>query len=211
MKTSKKLGLGVAMVVALFIGFATPAAAGGPYPLGVTSGTLTTTIGDFNLAPGSSGTPPCPEKAGTLALTTAASPNTWSVTGAFNGRFQFPAGSGNWYQADFTMLPGSGGSWSGTSSPYALTGSVGIQVRIYQLQLAGGPVNCAKTNLRCIITAAFSVTGSFTGTLPTAAVGDTAVISGTTAAPLVTSSCSPPWNSVGGTNATLTSLTMALT
>lgn len=210
MKTSKKLGLGVAMVVALFIGFGTPAGAAGPYPLSVTAGTLTTTLGDFDLAPGSSGTPPCPEKAGTLALTTGS--GTWTVAGNFNGRFQFPTGSGNWYQADFTMLPGSGGTWSGGASPYALAGTVGIQVRIYQLQAAGGPVNCEKTNLRCIITAAFSVTGSLTGTgtLPVVNPGSVAVLSGTTVAPLNVASCTAPWNAVGGTNATLTGLTMVV-
>jgi hypothetical protein len=208
MNATKKLGLAAATVLALFIGFAAPA--GASSRVEVTGGSLNTVLGAFDLTPGSQGVVPCPEKADTLTFTTTAT--NWTLANAFSGQFQFPAGSGNWYQADFTVLPGSGGTWSGTAPSQPLAGTIGIQVRIYQLQLSGGPLTCAKTNLRCIITGAFTLAASSayqagTGApgLPTTTTGDQGVINATSA-PLVTSSCSPPWNGVGGTVATLAGL-----
>jgi hypothetical protein len=209
MKTTKKLGFAAAIVVAMFIGFAAPAAAT-DRPIKVTSGTLDTFLGSFDLAPGSQGTPPCPEKVSTLKLTTSAN-GTWSTLGSYAGQFQFPAGSGTWYQADFTMLAGSGGTWSGAGPVHPVTGTLGIQVRITRIGSASSP-NCAKTDLRCIITGLFAVTGTYSGAspLPTTTTNDTILFNGNTVTPLTTSSCTIPWIFVGGTNATLNNVTMTV-
>jgi len=216
MHRTKKLTLAAVAAVALLIGLATPAAAGGPYPLEVTGGTLNTVLGTFDLTPGSQGTPPCPEKASTLALRTDndASPagaNRWSVGGTFSGQFRLgtpPAGP--WYQADFTVV--ANGTYAANPTPppdYFLTGTVTVQVRIYELN----PATCLKDTLKCIIAGRFVITsGEFNGTLPNSAVGDTAVLDGSTGVPgglaLVTSSCSAPFVAANGSNATLVDLTM---
>jgi hypothetical protein len=209
MISTKKIGLAATILVALFIGFATPAAAS-DRPIQVTSGMLNTFLGSFDLTPGSQGTPPCPPKTSTLRLTTNAN-GTWSVGGSYAGQFQFPAGSGTWYQADFTMLAGSGGTWTGAGPTHPVAGTIAIQVRITRIGSATSP-NCTKSDLRCIITGVFAVTGTYAGAapLPTTTVGDTISFNGNTTSPLQTSSCTIPWSFVGGTNATLTNVTMTL-
>lgn len=209
MNATKKFGLAATVVVALLIGFAAPASAT-DHPAQITSGMLNTFLGSFDLAPGSQGTPPCPPKANTLRLTTEAD-GTWSVSGGYAGQFQFPAGSGTWYQADFTMLAGSAGTWTGPGPTHPVAGTLAIQVRITRIGSATSP-NCAKTDLRCIITGIFGVTGTYNGAspLPTTTVGDTVSLNGSTSVPLQTSSCTIPWVFVGGTNATLTNVTMTL-
>jgi hypothetical protein len=228
MRTAKKLGLAAVVVFALFAGFAAPA--GATRPVEIVSGTLTTVLGNFDLTPGSQGTPPCPEKPDTLAFTTTLTTpgppptGTWTLNGTFSGQFQFPPLSGNWFQADFTILPGSGGTWTGATQPpptpstQPMLGTIGVQVRIYQLFLAGQPVNCQKNNLRCIISGVFRLQSTSTYKtlagnpgLPTTTTGDLVTIDAATGPqpafpPLSVSSCSPPWNAVGGTNAQITNL-----
>jgi hypothetical protein len=211
MRTTRKLGLAAAVLVSLVIGFSAPAGAAGAE---VVSGTLTTVLGDFDLTPGSQGPGPCPDKADTLTFTTTAG-GTWQVAGTFSGQFQFPAGSGNWYQADFTMLAGSQGNWGGAAPTQTLTGNLIVRVDLYLEKLASDPTaNCTKSNLRCRITGAFALTAASTYKsagaggvgpgLPTTTAGDLATITANTFAPLQVANCTAPWNGVAGTAASLT-------
>jgi hypothetical protein len=212
MKTIKNLGLATAVVLALFLGFAAPA--GATNLVDIQSGTLTTALGNFDL--GADPLPQCPEQTSTLRFTTTAAPNNWTLSGAFGGLFELPAGSGNIYRATFTILAGSGGAWgplaAGTN---ALTGVVGVRVDIRAVSVNGSPVNCVGV-ATCTITGAFALqagsayksagTGGVGPGLPTTVAGDLVTITATTAQPLVVSNCAPPFNSVGGTNASLTNL-----
>lgn len=214
MRLLTKLALLAALVLATIAGTATPASA--TTPAEITSGVITTVLGNIDLTPGSQGTPPCPEKPTTWTFTTTTGPDRWSLGGSFSRQFQFPPGSGNWYQVDRTVLPGSGGPWTGAAPTQTLTGTIAIQTRYYQLQLTGGPLNCAKTNLRCILTGAFTVaaTSTYKPTagapgLPTTTTGDAATLNATSGA-MVVSSCSPPWNGWGGTVMTLTNLQLSV-
>jgi hypothetical protein len=214
MRLLTKLALLATLVLATIAGTATPASA--TSSVEVTSGTITTVLGNIDLTPGSQGPMPCPEKSSRWQFTTTTAPDRWTLSGSFSRQFEFPAGSGNWYQVDRTVLPGPGGAWSGMAPTQALTGAIGIQTRYYQLQLAGGPLNCAKTNLRCILTGAFTVAATSTYKaapgapgLPVTTSSDSATIDATSG-PMVTSSCTPPWNGWGGTTMTLTNLQLTV-
>jgi hypothetical protein len=212
MRLLTKLALLATLVLATIAGTATPASA--TSPVEVTGGTQNTVVFGSSLFPLMSdpGPLPCPAKPSTLQLTTTANPDRWTLGGTFSVQFQFPPGSGNWYQLDRTILPGSGGAWAGSAPTQALTGAIGIQTRVYQLKLGPGPLDCTKSNLRCIVTAAFTLAGTSTYKtapgapgLPTTATGDSATVSATSG-PTVTSSCTAPWNVVGGTVMTLIDL-----
>jgi hypothetical protein len=211
-------------MLTLFAGFATPAGAVGAE---VVSGTLTTALGDFDLTPGSQGEPPCPDKADNVAFQKTKTNNgpppsgTWTVAGFFSGQFQFPAGSGNWYQADFTFLAGSNGTWGLAPPTQALAGNVVLRLDIYLEKLASDPTaNCTKSNLRCRITGAFALTAASTYKsagaggvgpgLPTTTAGDLLTITANTFAPLQVASCTAPWNGVAGTNAQLTNVQLRI-
>jgi hypothetical protein len=212
MNAPKKIALATTLIVALVVGLAPPTAAT-DQPVETTSGTLMTVVGNFDLAP--SGAPtPCPDKESDRVFTTSAN-GTWSLAGSRSIQYQLPPGSGNWYQADRTVLFNSGTTWSGTAPTQSLAGTLVIQQRIYQLQLSGGPLNCEKNNLMCIINGVFTidpVTSTYRAIagpgLPATAPGDEVFINAS--GPLVVSSCRPPWNSVGGTTATLAGWTMTL-
>lgn len=213
MRATKRVGLAAVVVVALIVGFAAPASA---VPVDVVSGRLTTVLANFDLTPGSQGTPPCPEKPNTLDATTSAN-GTWGLTGGFSGQFQLPAGSGNWYQADFTIVGVANATWTGTAPTQVLNGTLVIQVAIYRLQQAGGPLNCAKTDLRCRVTGAITLNApqnppqptstykSLGSGLPATIPGDLVTLSGT--GPVqVKSPCTPPFSALGGTQVQLKDL-----
>jgi hypothetical protein len=209
MKVTQRLAA-AAVAATLLAGLATmPASATNllqlDYGVLTTSGFPTT----FDFVHASQGPRPCADKPPTLRFTADAN-GTWTLGGGFSHQFQFPTASGNWYQSDFTILTGSGGGWSGTAPFQPLTGTVGLQLRIYQLQLAGGPLLCQKTNLRCIMTGAFALqpTSEYVAWagppgLPTTTPGDRVTIDGSTPY-LATSSCAPPWNSVSAGPASIT-------
>jgi hypothetical protein len=210
MRTSRKLALAVTATLALLVGTATPAAANGPFPIDVVGGSFDSIV-DFDLTPGSQGSPPCPEKATTLAMTFdgTTTSGTWTITGSKARQTQFPTGSAgaDWYQLDVTYLAGSGGTYAAVGSPPptdTLTGTMGIRIRVYRIGTPASP-NCSKTDLRCIITGAFGITsGDFVGNpLPNPLPGDDLHLTSTTIAPLVTSSCTAPFFVLGGNPATL--------
>jgi hypothetical protein len=212
MRTTKNLALAAAVLLTLLTGLATPA--GASNPLAVRSGTLTTgPLGNFDLTPGSGGgtPPPCPTKPNTMVATTQAN-GTWTLTGGFSGQFELPAASGSWYQAEFAVLQVVNPTW-GAPAPagtHPLGGTVIVRVEIYQLQFQGGPLTCAKTNLRCRITSAQAIQPGSTykyasgSGLPATLLGDDITLN--TSGTAVTSSCSPPFNAVGGTVVSLTAL-----
>jgi len=234
MRTSTKFIAAAAMAVTLLIAVATPASAGGPFNIEVTSGDLTTALGVFDLSPGSTGTPPCDEKPDNLKFYTdadaiPAGANRWSVSGlrpppppvvnppgTFSGFFQLgdpPAGQ--WYQADFSIL--GAGTYAAKAPPnppdYTLAGTLTFSVTIYEVD----ETDCEKSvaNRKCIIAGRFVITaGFFTGTLPNPSVGDFASIDATTNTPgglaLVTSACSAPFVAANGTHATLDDLVMTV-
>jgi hypothetical protein len=208
MRATKSLGPVAILVVAIIVGFAAPA--GASKPTVVTAGLLNTVLGTFDLTPGSQGSEPCPEKTSTLKFTTTAG-GGWSAGGSFARQFQFPSGSGIWFQIDFTFLLGSGGTWSGTGPTYPLTGVLAISKRVTFIGSASNP-DCTKTNVMCqAINGVFAVTGTYTGTLPATRSGDQITFNGSTIIPLQTGSpCGPPWVAAGGTNATLSPLSMTI-
>lgn len=89
------------MVIAVVIALTAPAAA--TNPAWVTAGTLTTVLGNFDLAPGAYGPTPCPDKPDNLQFTTTAN-GGWTLAGAFSRQVELPASSGNWYQLDAVSL-----------------------------------------------------------------------------------------------------------
>jgi hypothetical protein len=216
MKISTKVLLAVALVIMSVAGFATPASA--TSPVEVTGGTQMTVLYPFVNLPlfSDQGALPCPAKPSTLQLTTTTGPDRWTLSGGASVQFQHPPGSGNWFQIDRTIFPGSGGAWAGTAPTQALTGVIGMQIQVYQLQPVGGPLTCAKTNLRCIITAAYTLAATSTykaapGSpgLPSTTTSDSATVDAASG-PTVTSSCAPPWNSIGATTTTLNNLQLTV-
>lgn len=239
MRTSKKLLIGAVLAVTFLIGVGTPASALGPFTSEIQGGTLDTAVGQFSLVPGSQGLPPCvdgsgnpfdPSKPDNLYFYTdadaapTAGPGRWSVNGlkapappttnpvaTFTTFFRLGTPpSGPWYQADFQVR--ADGTYALTApNTYNLTGTLTFSVRIYELNTAT-PL-CPKNTLRCIVNGRFGITtGTYNGTLPASAVGDTAVINASTAAAgglsLVTASCVAPFTALNGTTATLTGLTL---
>ncbi len=212
MRTTKKVGLTGAVVIALLLAMATPAAAGGPYPIEVTGGTLETVIGDFDLTPGSQGTPPCSPGTSTVALSTDNDANppgvgNFSVNGSYKSQFQQPAGSGHWYQADFTIIVIGVYTANPTPPPdYILVGTIiVVGVTITDIGQVGAPgfPNCSKNPVICNIGAVnIPFTGEFHGSLPNPATGDYAVIDATIPS-LVASPCNPPFSALNGTPANI--------
>jgi len=198
----RKVVVALASVLALFVISANPAAAAGPFNIDITGGFLTAAGNTFDLTPGSQGTPPCSPKASTLVLNTdTPAAGQWTVTGTFTTFFRLGTPpSGPWYQADITI--NAKGTYSG-SSPYTLATAASqhltFQARVYQVDTGG---SCAKDVLKCIIAGrAVSSAGSYTGTLPASAVGDTGSLTASTGNAgglnMVTSSCAAPfvaWN-----------------
>lgn len=212
--SARKAAVAIATVVAMFAVFASPASAAGPFPIDVTGGTLVAAGNTFDLTPGSGEIPPCPDKDSTLVLNTdTPAVGSWTVTGGFTSFFQLGTPpSGPWYQADFIV--NGRGTYSGSAPSYTLTTSatphLTFQVRIYEVD---GPVgNCTKNLLRCVIAGRAVGTGTYNGTLPSSATGDTAVFNAATNNPgglnMVTSSCAAPFVSWNGQSAVLTGLTM---
>lgn len=228
MRTCKKLAGAAAMAVVLLVTGGTPAGAGGPYPLDLTGGSVLTALGswfDFDLTP-TQGVPPCPTdptKPEDLRLYTdadaypTAGPGRWTIGGAPGGfgtatsfmRLGTPP-TGPWYQVDHTFI--GFGTYAANATPppdFILSGSMTIQMRIYELDLS----TCAKTNLKCVLAGRFGITsGSYTGTLPVAGAGDAISIAGSTSAPgglnLYATSCSAPWVALSGSAATLSGMTL---
>jgi len=232
--TGRKLAVAVATTLALcFALSAAPAPAAGPFNIEVTGGTLTAAGNAFDLTPGSGGTPPCPgpldpPKVSTLAFRTdTPAAGQWTVTGMFSTFFQLgtpPAGP--WYQADITI--NALGTYTAKAPPnppdYNLATIAGanppnppnsphltFQARIYEI----GTGDCAKdaSNLKCIIAGRTAGTGTYTGTLPNAAVNDTALLNvNSQPSPpglnMVTSSCAAPFNMWGGQPVSIANLGM---
>jgi hypothetical protein len=208
---TKRLAVVATAVVALIVGFAAPA--GASRPLEIASGTWTTVISlfDIDLTPGSQGPKPCgDDKPDTLAFTTTAT--SWTLTGGFSRQRQMPAGSGNWYQYDFTVLFGTG-TWAGVAPTQTLAGNVIINIRITLITANGSPINCAKTNQVCTMnsnqilrnTPPLSTYKAVSGPgLPTTLIGDRVTL--LTTGTIVVGSCSPPFNAVGGSTASFDDL-----
>lgn len=225
MRATRKIVAAVSTVVALLLALAAPAAAD-TRNADVGGGTLVTAGGSFSLAPG--GTVPCPQKPSTLGVTTAgnAITGTWSVGGTFSRQIQVPAGSGSWYQVDFTVTQAAAGGYtiSSVGPPtwtYGLTGQLIVQMDVHSIGTVGQPgfPSCAKS-LYCRIIGGFGITqGTYRGSvaLPTLTVAPAApsllgrlVLDASTTAfgsPLVVQLCpNPPFNALGGTNASLAAL-----
>jgi hypothetical protein len=148
---------------------------------------------------------PCP-KADTLQLVTdSPSAGRLTLTGGWTSvlRLGTPP-SGPWYQIDVSVLAGTL-SYSGGPSTYALAtvapNHLILRIDIYEV----GVGDCAKDDLECRLTARFlSTSGTYTGTLPATATGDTLSLTASTAAPhLFAATCSAPWVAWSGQPATL--------
>jgi len=211
-----KLVVALASALALLAVLASPASAVS-VDMEVGGGTLVVAGNTFDLTPGPGGgeESPCADNPNTLALNTdTPSAGRWTVTGGFSVSFRLgtpPAGP--WYKADI-IINGSG-TYSGSAPTYTLATAspnhLTFQVRLYEV----GVGDCAKdaSNLKCIVAGrAVSTSGTFSGTLPSPSVGDSATVSGSTnvagGLALVTSSCSAPFVSWNGQHATLTGLVL---
>lgn len=220
MKAHRRPLAAAVMAVALVLGLAAPApasaSAGGPYPFEPAGGTLSTAIGGIYLGPNAVTPPPgvCEDKTVTLALRTSADAapagaDRWSTSGGFTTFFRLGAPpSGPWYQADLTF--GGNGQVVGAGSPHAVTGTVAVQMRVYEIPSPA--TTCAKTTLRCIATGRFVITtGTYVGSFPSAVPGGTLAFDATTGTAgginLATASCVAPYVSLNGTVASLMGLT----
>lgn len=214
MHITKKAGLAAGLVLAIFLTMANPAAAGGPFPIRVTAGTLKTVLGDFDLTPGGDPEPPCKPQPGTLALSTdndATPPGVgnWSVSGGYKGQFQILLLGTDWYQADFSITGGGTYAPGGPPQDFDLFGNLDIDVDIYFIGDEEDP-NCVKDDFVCTISAELGITdGRFFGTLPNSNVGDYAVIDAATTSPLTVSSpCGSVFPLLANSNAAVNGLTL---
>lgn len=169
----------------------------------------------FELGP-DDGTAPCEDKPTTLQLATdTPGAGQWTVTGGFTRflRLGNPP-TGPWYQVDYEVLAGTG-TYSGSGSPYTLAtsgpGHLILRMRIYAVDSDGG--TCAKDRLLCTVLGRWvSTSGSFTGTLPSPAIGDVATLSLTTSTTgglnLAAMQCSAPWTALNRQVSTITGLTL---
>jgi len=154
---------------------------------------------------------PCAKPSSLQLDTDSPAAGQWALSGTTTQLLRLgtpPAGP--WYQLDHTIM--GTGTYSGTTSPYSLATTAPWRLtfltRVYELD-----AGCEKDVQKCVIAARVVVTsGSYTGTLPASASGDTMTFSGSTniAGGLAfnTSSCAAPWVAFNGQHATLTNLTL---
>jgi hypothetical protein len=197
----------------MFLCLAAPASAN-TVALTITGGSLTAAGNTFDLAPGGGNpnTPPCSEKADALNGTWNAG-GTGSLSGGWSSMFQLGTPpTGQWYQADFTVLSGNF-TWALTSAgpptwTYSLASAAPnhliLQVKLYRIP------SCAKTDLACTITVKLTVSGTMTSTtaLPTYTPGSINITATSVAPHMSVSGCSAPFVSWAGQTA---SATIALT
>jgi hypothetical protein len=187
-----------------------PAPPASAITVGLTGGTFTGAGNSFSLLTPAGA--PCSQKPSNLDITFTgnATNGTWSLTGGFSTQFQLgtpPAGQ--WYQADFTFLSGSGTYAQNSAGPptwgYTLTSSapnhVILRLRIYEV------TPCDKSVLKCIITVRMSFGGPMTTTaaLPGYVPGSIDPLDGFSQGPahMATSSCSAPFTAWGGQTASI--------
>jgi hypothetical protein len=218
-----------ATALCLFLALAAPASAN-PYPLTVTGGTLTVAGNTFNLGPGAPG--PCPAKPSTLQAllipdnpSPPAPPGTSptgliQVTGGWSSQFQLGTPpSGQWYQADFTILPAPPapppapqlryGPLTVAGPPIWTYPIVTVNPIIFQARVYRIP-SCDKTDLACIITVRMTFTGTINSATPLMPYTPGWVtLNGTSVAPhIVVASCSAPFVAWAGQTATIAGLTL---
>jgi hypothetical protein len=207
--SAKKGAVVIAAALTMFLALGTPASAN-TVAVTITGGSLTAAGNTFDLAPGGGNTPPCDEKADALNATFNAG-GTGSITGSWSSMFQLGTPpSGQFYQADFTVLAGAF-TWTLTSAgPPTWTYSVAstapnhliIRANIYRI--ASG--SCAKTDLACTITVKLSFTGTVTSTtaLPTYTPGSITITAASVSPHIAVASCSAPFASWSGQTASAT-------
>ena len=201
---AKRGAVALAAALSVVLLLATPAAAN-TVPLNMATGVISIAGNVFDLTtPG-----PCPEKPDTVAATFNAG-GTWSIAGGWSSQFQLGTPpSGQWYQADFTILLNTGNTYTFVSGGPPWTYSVAttganhviFQMRIYRI----APGSCVKTDLACIITFRMSFTGTLTSTtaLPTYTPGGM-TLNGTLVGTSSGSMCTPPFTPWPGQPISLT-------
>ncbi|HEV7723199.1 MAG TPA: hypothetical protein VGO60_18045 [Iamia sp.] len=183
------------------VGWSPPASAA-TADLDVTAATITIAGNTFSLKDTGG---PCP-KADTLQLVTdSPSAGRLTLTGGWTTAFRWgnpPAGQ--WYQIDISVLTGTI-AYSGGPSTYALATVAPnhLILRMDVYEVAEG--DCVKDDVACVLHVKLSSTGTYTGTLPAAATGDTLSLpAAMSVAPHVAvSSCKAPWVSWAGQTASL--------
>jgi hypothetical protein len=210
--SAKKGAMAVAMALTMFLAMATPASAN-TVNLTITGGTLTAAGNTFGLAPGSNpNTPPCTVPASGPTATFNAG-GTGVLGGTWKSTFQLGTPpTGQWYQADFSVLAGAF-TWTQTGAgPPTWTYSIASAAPnhfIFRVVISRIPP-CDKSDVVCTLTVKMTATGTVTSTtaLPTYTPGSITINATSVAPHISVSGCSAPFASWAGQTASIAGLTL---